>query len=393
MRKRILIIITASIACYKSLEIIRYLRKKDFKIDVILTKETEKFITPLLVSSILGDKIKQDIFKPDDKDSMDHINLSKNSDLILVAPASSNFIAKMANGIADDLASTTILAANKQILLAPAMNVKMWDNKITKNNLDQLINYNIRIIPPQKDILACGEFGYGKMADINDITTQIEDFFVSSNKFSGKNIIVTAGSTFEPIDPVRFIGNNSSGKQGIAIAEILHQMGGDVTLIASNIKENINLPNKNIIRTSSTNQMLEAIEKNIENTDICISAAAILDFKPKKYSNIKIKKNKNIKNIELELNIDILDTIGNSKNRPKIVIGFAAESNNIVENAIGKAKRKNCDLVIVNNINGGEIFGSDENEITIVDKNKIITRIEKNSKKNIAKEIVKWIKI
>mgnify|MGYP006089557199 FL=1 len=392
MQKKILLIITASIACYKSLELIRLLRKIDFKIDVILTKESEKFITPLLVSSILGNAVKQDLFKPDDKNSMDHINLSRDNDLILIAPASANFIAKISNGLADDLASATVLASNKKILLAPAMNVQMWDNKITKNNLDKLINNNVQIISPQEDVLACGEFGSGKMADIDDIIEKIQSFFTDSQKFSGKKIIITAGATFEPIDPVRFIGNHSSGKQGIAIAEIMHQMGGNVTLIASNIKENINLPNKNIIRTSSTSQMLEEVNQNIQDTDIYISAAAISDFKPKNYSNIKIKKHPNIKNIELELNTDILDKIGNSQNRPKIVVGFAAESNNIIQNAIDKANRKNCDLVIANNIKGGELFGSNKNEVTIVDKNKIIAKIAKNSKQNIAKEIIKWIK-
>lgn len=392
MQKKILLIITASIACYKSLELIRLLRKIDFKIDVILTKESEKFITPLLVSSILGNAVRQNLFKPDDKNSMDHINLSRDNDLILIAPASANFIAKISNGLADDLASATVLASNKKILLAPAMNVQMWENKITKNNLDKLINNNVQIISPQEDVLACGEFGSGKMADIDDIIEKIQSFFTDSKKFSGKKIIITAGATFEPIDPVRFIGNHSSGKQGIAIAEIMHQMGGNVTLIASNIKENINLPNKNIIRTSSTSQMLEEVNQNIQDTDIYISAAAISDFKPKNYSNIKIKKHQNIKNIELELNTDILDKIGNSQNRPKIVVGFAAESNNIIQNAIDKANRKNCDLVIANNIKGGKLFGSNKNEVTIVDKNKIIAKIAKNSKQNIAKEIIKWIK-
>ncbi len=272
MRKKILLIITASIACYKSLELIRLLRKDDYEVEVVLTKETEKFITPLLVSSILGKEVRQDLFKPDDKDSMDHINLSRDNDLIVVAPASANFIAKISNGIADDLASAIILVADKKIFLAPAMNVKMWQNQITQNNLSKLINSDMQIIGPDKDILACGEFGFGKMTDINNIFQGIEDFFINSQKFTGKKIIVTAGATFEPIDPVRFIGNYSSGKQGIFIAEILHQMGGDVILIASNIKEDINLPEKNIIRVSSSNQILEAIEENIEDSDIYISA-------------------------------------------------------------------------------------------------------------------------
>ncbi|MDA7705059.1 bifunctional phosphopantothenoylcysteine decarboxylase/phosphopantothenate--cysteine ligase CoaBC [Rickettsiales bacterium] len=393
MSQKILLIITASIACYKSLELIRLFRKNNYKIEVILTKEAEKFITPLLVSSILGDEIKSDLFNPDDKDSMDHINLSRNNDLILIAPASANFIAKMANGIADDLASAVILASNKKIFLAPAMNVQMWENNINQDNLNKLTNNNISIIEPQKDILACGEYGSGKMAQITDIFDNIEDFFDNKNKFHGKKIIITAGATYEAIDPVRFIGNYSSGKQGIAIAEIMYQMGGDVILIASNITEKINLPGKNIIRTRNTDQMLQAVENNIKNTDIYISAAAICDFKPKNYSQIKIKKHQNINNIELELNIDILQNIANHQNRPKIVIGFAAESNDLIENAINKAKRKNCDLIIANDIQNGDIFGSNQNEIAIVDKNKIIAKISKDSKKNIAKEIIKWIKI
>jgi phosphopantothenoylcysteine decarboxylase/phosphopantothenate--cysteine ligase len=393
MKNKILLIITASIACYKSLELIRLLRKNHYNLEVILTKEAEKFITPLLVSSILGKEVKQDLFNPDDKDAMDHINLSRNSDLILITPSSANFIAKISHGIADDLASAVILASNKKIFLAPAMNVQMWENSITQNNLQNLINQSIHIIPPQKDILACGEFGSGKMAEINNIFDEIENYFLNKEKFLGKKIIITGGATFEAIDPVRFIGNHSSGKQAIALAEILYQMGGEIIFIASNIKENINLPSQNIIRTSNTEQILKAIEDNIENTDIYISAAAISDFKPKNYSKIKIKKDQNPQNIELELNIDLLNKIGNSKNRPKIVIGFAAESNDLTENAIKKANKKNCDLIIANNIKNGEIFGSNENEITIVDKNKILARINKGSKKYIAKEIIKWIKI
>jgi phosphopantothenoylcysteine decarboxylase/phosphopantothenate--cysteine ligase len=393
MSKKILLIITASVACYKSLELIRLFRKNNYKIEVILTKEAEKFITPLLVSSILGQQINQDLFNPNNDDSMDHINLSRNNDLILVAPATANFIAKISNGIADDLASCVILAANKKIFLAPAMNVKMWENNNNKNNLHQLINQNINIIEPEQDILACGEFGSGKMAKISDIFKEVSDFFDYSQKFSGKKIIITGGATFEAIDPVRFIGNHSSGKQAIALAEIFYQMGGEVIFIASNIQEKINLPQKNIIRTTNSDQMLKAIESNLTNTDIYISAAAISDFKPKNYSNNKIKKNHNFNKIELELNIDILKKIGHHQNRPEIVIGFAAESNNLIENAINKANYKNCDLIIVNDIKNGQIFGSKENEVTIVDKNKIIAKITKDSKKNIAKEIIKWIKI
>jgi phosphopantothenoylcysteine decarboxylase/phosphopantothenate--cysteine ligase len=392
-KNKILIIITASIACYKSIELIRLLKKSGYEMEVVITKEVEKFITPLLISSVSGVEVQQDLFSPKDADSMDHINLSRRNDLILVVPASANFIAKIKSGIADDLASATIVAANKKIFLAPAMNVEMWHNKITQDNLNDLLDNNFHIIPPQKDILACGEFGDGKMAEITDIFDNIENFFLEKDKFSGKKVIITAGATFEQIDPVRFIGNNSSGKQGIYIAEIFHQMGADVILIASNIYEKIHLPNKNIIRTKTTDDMLKAVNLHIADTDIYISAAAISDFKPKNFSHIKIKKSDNFQNIELELNIDLLDYVGHLDSRPKIVVGFAAESVNIVKNAMGKANRKNCDLIVANDVRGGEVFGSDRNSVTIVDKKKIIVTIGDNSKKNIAKEIIKCIKI
>ena len=302
---------------------------------------------------------------------MGHINLSRENDLILVAPASADIISKIYNATADDLASTVLLASNKPIFLVPAMNEKMWLNENNQRNVKNLRENGVRILEPKTDILACGEFGVGKMMEVEEIFAKIEDFFNNKKTLTGKNIIVTSGATYEAIDPVRFIGNYSSGKQGIEIAQKLHELGANVTLIAANIHENVSLNSQNIIRVKTANEMMDEVNKNIKNTDIFISCAAVSDFKPKNYSNKKIKKGEDsFAKIDLVVNVDILKTIGNSKDRPKIVIGFAAESDNLIENAHKKLKEKNCDLIIANNIENGQIFGSNYNKISIISKNK-----------------------
>ena len=383
--KRVLIVISGSIAAYKILDLIRLLKKSGYQITTIMTKAAQEFITPLLVSSISENEVYKDLFSLDEESKMGHINLSRENDLILVAPASANIIGKINNGIADDLASTVLLAANKPIFMAPAMNEKMWIHKNTQKNLNELKEKDIKIIEPQQDILACGEYGIGKMADIEDIFAKIDGFFAKKAQFLGQNIIISAGATYEPIDPVRFIGNYSSGKQAIKIAEKLADLGANVTLIAANIRENINLNPKNIIRVKTAQEMMLAIEKRIKKTDIFIACAAVADFKPKNYSKEKIKKDQNnFDKIELEENIDILKTIGNSQNRPKIVIGFAAESTDLIKNAQKKLQQKNCDLIIANNIDNGAVFGSDYNKISILDKDGKKQDFAKTTKTEIA---------
>jgi phosphopantothenoylcysteine decarboxylase/phosphopantothenate--cysteine ligase len=389
MKKNIVLIVTGSIAAYKSLDLIRLLTKADYKITPVMTKGAQEFITPLLVSSIAGEKVLDELFSVEDESQIGHINLSRQNEVIAIAPATADFIAKMANGLADDLASNIILAANKPIFIAPAMNEKMWLNQQTQKNLQILRENGVRILEPKTDILACGEYGIGKMVEPLEIFSQIENFFTNKEKLKGKKIIITAGATFEPIDPVRFIGNNSSGKQGIAIAEEFYNLGAKVILVAGNIKENINLPKENIIRVKTAQDMLEAIKNNLKKTDIFISTAAVADFRPKKISKEKIKKSSNpLKNLELIENVDILKTIANHKNRPKVVIGFAAESSDLIKNAKKKLAEKNCDLVLANDINGGEVFGSNYNQITLLDKNGKVEKWEKMSKKEVAKKLL-----
>lgn len=281
MNKKILLIITGSVAAYKAMDLVRLLRKKSFDVTCVLTKAAGEFITPLLASSLSGNKTYTELFSADDELEMGHINLSRQADLIVVAPATADFIAKIANGYADDLASNVILAANKKIILAPAMNEKMWENKQTQKNLEKVLEAGIMVVEPETDILACGEFGVGKMAAPEKISEKVSDFFERQNQLQGKKIVITGGSTMEPIDPVRFIGNHSSGKQAIAIAQVLHEMGADVTLIAGNIRETIFLPKEKIIRVQTAEEMLASVKKNITKVHAFIGCAAVADFKVK----------------------------------------------------------------------------------------------------------------
>ncbi len=394
--KRILLIITGSIACYKSLDLIRQLRKNNFEVNCILTKSAREFITPLLVSSLTGNKTYEELFTLDDEIKMGHIKLARDHDLIVIAPASCDFIAKIANGLGDDLASCVILASDKKIILAPAMNEKMWNQSSNQKNLQKLLDQDVEIIDPENDILACGEYGIGKMANIEKIFYEINNFFIHQNLLAGKKIVISGGSTREMIDPVRFIGNNSTGIQAIAIAKILKQMNAKIHFVAGNISLPIPLNNQEITRVESAKEMFEAIKNNLIDADIFISCAAVADFKVKNISHQKIKKNtlKNF-NLELEPNIDILESIGNSINRPKIVIGFCAQSENLIENAREKLHKKNCNLIIANDIENGKIFGSQETKAYFVYHNhqQDLGKITKNQLALLlAKEIVNLIK-
>lgn len=383
-QKRILLIITGSIAAYKSMDLVRLLSKKGFDVTCVLTKAACEFITPLLTSSLSGNKTHTDLFSADDEIEMGHIQLSRQSDLIVVAPASADFIAKIANGYADDLASNVILAADKKIIIAPAMNEKMWENKQTQHNLAKVLESGIAMVEPERDVLACGELGVGKMSAPEKICEKICDFFENKNSLKGKKILITGGSTFEAIDPVRFIGNHSSGKQSIEIAKTLHEMGADVTLIAGNIKEKIFLPKEKIIRVKTAQEMFDAVKKNLVKKNVFIGCAAVSDFKVKKISKEKIKKtsSKNL-TLELEKNPDILEFVGTSKSRPSLVIGFAAESQNLEKFAKEKLQKKNCDLVVANDIESGKIFGSDQTDAIFVTKNKV-EKLGKISKEKLA---------
>jgi phosphopantothenoylcysteine decarboxylase/phosphopantothenate--cysteine ligase len=391
MKKKILLIITGSIAAYKAMDLIRLLSKKSFDVTCILTKAASEFITPLLASSISGNKTYNELFSIEDELEMGHINLSRQADLIIVAPATADFIAKIANGFADDLASSVVLAANKKIIIAPAMNEKMWTNKSTQKNVAKALEAGISMVEPETDILACGEFGIGKMAAPERICQKICDFFERQNQLKGKKILITGGATYEPIDPVRFIGNHSSGKQAIEIVKVLHEMGADVTLIAGNIRETIFLPQENIIRVKTAEEMLAEVKKNLPKTNVFIGCAAVSDFKVKKFSNQKIKKTaeKNLI-LELEKNPDILEFVGTSKKRPDLVIGFAAESENLQKYAKEKLQKKNCDLIVANDVEAGEIFGSDQTKAFLISKNKS-ENLNKISKAELARILAEKI--
>jgi len=389
--KKILLIIGGGIAAYKSLDLIRLLKKHGCEVRVVLTASGEKFVTPLSIASLSQNKVYQDIFDNEKEAEMDHISLSRWCDIILFAPITANSIAKLASGRADDLASTLILASNKQVILTPAMNVRMWLHKSTQVNFHKLLDFGYLAIGPSIGEMACGEYGEGKMSSPEEIYEFIRDYFSERNIIKSKNLkaLVTAGPTKEYLDPVRFITNNSSGKQGYEIARSLAKFGVDTTLISgpSKLKKPENV---NIVRVETTEEMF-AETKRVLPVDIAVCAAAVSDFKPEKYEKNKIKKD--IINLNLKRNIDILEFLSkNNQQRPKLVVGFAAETENISEFAKKKINKKYCDWIVANDVSNPEIgFGSDYNEVAIISKSGEVIKLEKNAKSYIANYVVKKI--
>ena len=385
--KKILIIICGGIAAYKSLETIRILKKNGCEIKTILTRSAKEFVTPLSVASLSQGKVYDDLFDIENEAEMDHIALSRWSDLILIEPATANTISKLAKGSAKDLASTVVLASNKQIFLVPAMNVRMWEHPSTKENLETLKNYSYVIIGPEIGEMACGEYGEGKMTEPLIIAKKINEYFSHLNSNKKLKALVTAGPTNEYIDPVRFITNKSSGKQGYEIAKSLSNNGFETTLISgpTNLKidENINL-----IKVETAEEMFKETQKNLP-VDVAIFSAAVADFKISKKSNKKIKKQDELI-IKLEKNVDILNYVSNHNSmRPKLVIGFAAETNDLEKNALKKLKNKNCDWIITNDVSKKEIgFNSELNEVTIYYKDDKKEKLLKKKKSLISEEIV-----
>ena len=388
--KKILLIICGGIAAYKSLELIRLFKKKGCKIKTILTKNATKFVTPLSVASLSEEKVYTNLFDEDNEAEMDHISLSRWADLILIAPATANTISKICYGLADDLASTVVLASNKDIFLAPAMNVRMWEHPVNKDNLNKIKNLNYKIIGPEIGDMACGEYGEGKMTKPEKIIKNIEVYFNNKNQNRKLKAVVTAGPTQEFLDPVRFITNKSSGKQGFAIAESLRNNGFDTTLITgpTHLKD---IQDIKMIKINTAKEMLNATLLNLP-ADVAIFSAAVADFKTSNVEKYKIKKEKNL-NLTLEKNIDILSHISKHNSlRPKLVIGFAAETNNLEKNSKKKLDEKGCDWIIANDISKSNIgFNSDYNEVSIFYKNMKNEIIPITKKKSIAEEIVKRI--
>jgi len=387
LNKKILLIICGGISAYKSLEIIRGLKKRNAQIKTILTKSAKEFVTPLSVSSLSQEKVYDDVFSVENESEMDHISLSRWADLILVAPATANTISKLSSGSSDDLASVVILASNKEIYLAPAMNVRMWEHESTKENLKKLINYGYKIIGPEIGDMACGEFGKGKMTEPNEILKRIELYFKNKKKNKKFKALVTAGPTREYIDPVRFITNRSSGKQGYEIAKSFRDNGFETTLISGQTSLDPVL-GLNFIKVNTAKEMFDETINNLP-TDVAVFTAAIADYKIKNYKNEKIKKKESL-NLSLERNIDILANISKHNSlRPKLTIGFAAETNNLVKNSLKKLEEKNCDWIIANDVSDKSIgFDSDENQISIFYKDKKNENLKKMRKSLVASEIV-----
>jgi phosphopantothenoylcysteine decarboxylase/phosphopantothenate--cysteine ligase len=389
INKKILFIICGGISAYKSLETIRLFKKNNAEIKTILTKSAKEFVTPLSIASLSQGKVYDDLFNIENETEMDHISLSRWADVIVTAPATANTLAKLSNGYTEDLASTVILASNKQVFLAPAMNVRMWNHQSTQNHIKILKGYGYKFIGPEIGDMACGEYGEGKMSEPVNIYDKIYNFLIKRTKNKKIKALVTAGPTNEYIDPVRFITNKSSGKQGYEIAKSLSNRGFDTTLISGptnlDVSENINL-----IKVETAEEMFKATQQNLP-TDIAIFAAAVSDFKINKREKEKIKKHHDL-TINLEKNIDILNYVSSHNSmRPKLVIGFAAETNNLDKNAIEKLKNKNCDWIIANDVSKKESgFNSEFNEVTIHYKNKEIKKekLSLKRKSEISEEIV-----
>ena len=385
--KKILLIITGGIAAYKILDLIRSFVSQNIEVKTILTKTAEEFVTPLSISSLSKNKVYRNQFDINEEAEMDHIALSRWADLILIAPATANIMENIANGSANDFINTIVLASNKKIFLAPAMNVKMWENEATQINITKLESRNFILIGPSIGQLACGEYGEGRMASINEIEFTIKNHFNKNKKLKA---LVTAGPTREYIDPVRYISNESSGLQGYQLAKKMNEAGIQTKLILGPSKIKVD-QGIDIVRVTTANEMLEAVKENLP-VDIAIFAAAVADFRANQ-KNFKIKKNNDELSIKLHENTDILKFVSTHNSlRPKLVVGFAAETNDIIKFAKDKLEKKHCDWIIANDVSDKSIgFNSHNNEVSIVQKGNDIEKITKRDKAEVASILVKKI--
>ena len=392
--KKILLIIGGGISAYKALDLIRLLVKNNVEVKTILTNSGKQFVTSLSITSLSNNKVFEDIFDVNNEKEIDHISLSRWADIILILPATANMMTKLSFGKAEDLATTVILASNKDVLLVPAMNVRMWLHKATQSNLKTLLDFGYKFIGPVNGEMACGEYGEGKMSSPRQIFSYLQDYFNNKDLVKKKNIkaLVTTGPTREYIDPVRYISNESSGKQGYEIALALSKLGVKTTLIAGPTSLNFS-KDLNVKKITSADEMMIAVKKLLP-IDIAVCAAAVADFKPKNTNIQKMKKDKKNYNVlNLEKNKDILEYLGkNNKFRPKILVGFSAETENLIENSTNKLNSKYCDMIIANDVSKKETgFNVDYNKISIIEKNGKIESFPKNKKSYIATKIAKKI--
>lgn len=369
MSNRILLIIAGGIAAYKSLEVIRRLRDRAVEVRCILTEAGASFVTPLSIASLSGDKVFSDLFSLTDEAEMGHIQLSRDADLVVVAPATADLIGKMAGGLADDLASTALMATDKPVLIAPAMNPEMWQHPATRRNVRQLEEDGIHLVGPNQGDMACGESGFGRMAEPDEIVAAIMNHLASpSGPLSGKRALVTSGPTIEALDPVRFLSNHSSGKQGHAVAQALQRAGAEVTLVSGPVIEP-DPASVHVVKVKSALDMLHACEQSLP-VDIAVCVAAVADWRPADHRGQKIKKqaSEGPPSIALVENPDILKTLSRpGPNRPGLVVGFAAETENLDENAKKKLVTKGCDWIVANNVSAEQnTFGNVNNAVRLI---------------------------
>ena len=365
--KSVLLIIGGGIAAYKAHELVRLLKTRGATVRIVLTKAAEQFVTPLSLSSLSGEKVYTSLFSLTDEIEMGHIQLSRAADLLIVAPATADLMAKMANGLADDLASTVLIATDKRVLVAPAMNVRMWRHPATERNVATLRRDGVSIVGPNDGEMACGEFGPGRMAEPNEILTAIVEMLKPrAQPLAGKKVVITAGPTREPIDPVRFISNHSSGKQGYAIAKAAVELGAETVLVSGPVS--LPIPSGvQMMPVETAQEMLDICEGEMP-ADIAIFTAAVADWRVVTESSEKLKKTGGAPpNLTLAENPDILATISRSTKRPAIVVGFAAETEHVTEHAVQKLKKKGCDLIVANDVSRDSgVFGGDRNTVHLV---------------------------
>jgi phosphopantothenoylcysteine decarboxylase / phosphopantothenate---cysteine ligase len=388
--KKILLGITGSIAAYKTIYLVRLLVKSGAEVKIIMTESAKDFVPKLTLSTLSKNPVLVDMF--DEESWSNHVMMGRWADVMIIAPLSVNTLGKMANGICDNLLLATYFSSTCPVVVAPAMDEDMWKHPSTKINIIKIESYGNKVIPVDKGELASGLYGDGRMAEPESIMEFVGDNFFLPKVLKGKKVLITAGPTYEPIDPVRFIGNHSSGKMGIAIANELVRQGADVTLVLGPTRENTFAYGINLIKVTTAEQMFEACIKAYDDTDITVMAAAVADYKPDKRADQKIKKTEEHMDIEMSQTRDILKTLGERKREDQVLVGFALETNNEKEYALQKLKSKNADMIVMNSLNDeGAGFGVDTNKITIFEKNGKEFRFETKLKKDVAKDIVDTI--
>ncbi len=386
-KKRIVVGVSGGIAAYKACDLVSKLSKKDYEVKVILTKHAEKFVSKLTFEALCHNYVETDLFDESNEDPIAHITLAKWADLMIIVPATANIIAKVTHGISDDLLSTTFLACNKHKMICPAMNTQMYENPITQKNIQACKDLGYQILDPVVGHLACNDTGKGKMIEPADIVEAIDNYFNTSNKLSGKTVLISAGPTQEAMDPVRFISNHSSGKQGYAIAKAAKAMGANVILVSGPVQLE-KIEGIQTIDVTSALDMFEAIKQNADKADYIIMAAAVSDYRPENIAEHKIKKNDDTIEMTFVKNPDILAYLGQRKTKKQIICGFAMETQDLDKNAKEKLEKKNCDMLIANNLFvSGAGFQTDTNIVSLLTKDSI-EHLPKLSKEELGQKIL-----